>query len=830
MKTNKHRTTNTLCTFGLIGLSSVALADSIPLDRKSVAEFSVQTIPDHSQVELSEVIAVSGSWTLVNSYKGYRTWEAPLPVRLRSLFFEKPPSGMKVIKRRSADQKWDKGKTLKSAGRVSGKHKQDYWSFSAHSIQVRRAVDEGPPPEWAYAVEFPKALQREKELYFSETNSPPSLDTFTRSLQFEDTTRHGLFLSAPTEVSFNLTVPNEAIFETDGILLPPEAADPGRPLQEDVTLQILLKDENEQSHKLYEEQLLEGHYANIRIDLAPFSGQNIDLTIKSVSQDSGLYQHAFLAEPVVKTPKDNPKTVLLLFLDTLRQDHLSLYGYDRPTTPRIDQWSTNASVFNNARSVAPWTLPSARTMMTGTHPERWGKVPNIQSHFAEQGWATVFIAGNIYLSSTFEMAEDWGTHRCVNWPLADVQVERALEFLDTNTDQDRFMMLHFMDMHLPYTEPLSYRYLFAGERPDELKTDGFLRSEVVRAAKKLGKEAKQHVVDRYDNNLRYLDDVVSDFLEQLPEDTIVAIFADHGEEFWDHNDFEHGHTFYDELLKVPFIIKAPDLEPGSYDFPISLLDLAPTIVRAAGLPNMPTADGWAIQDSEHKDFGTRPLAFGRPLYGDDGWASLYGDNKYIVRSGKESMFDLSTDAVEKINILRKGSDPKIGRIALQEALQTEVVPTLRLKLSYKRSGQEATVAAQSGSPIEYAWRGTDPAKRAPMSLQFQDNALSATWEKSPRTSREIFFVPEGDIQESLNEFKASLSIGNTVKDLVPNANLSWPPPLKLNGKSLMTAKVGSRTATLTYTFAPLPPEGYQDIDAFDDEVSAELKALGYLDE
>ena len=52
----------------------------------------------------------------------------------------------------------------------------------------------------------------------------------------------------------------------------------------------------------------------------------------------------------------------------------------------------------------------------------------------------------------------------------------------------------------------------------------------------------------------------------------------------------------------------------------------------------------------------------------------------------------------------------------------------------------------------------------------------------------------------------------------------------MNGKSLMTAKVGSRTATLTYTFAPLPPEGYQDIDAFDDEVSAELKALGYLDE
>ena len=116
----------------------------------------------------------------------------------------------------------------------------------------------------------------------------------------------------------------------------------------------------------------------------------------------------------MRTPTENPKTVLLLFLDTLRQDHLSLYGYDRPTTPRLDEWSKDASVFTNARSVAPWTLPSARTMMTGAHPERWSKAPTVQSHFAEHGWATAFIAGNIYLSSTFEMADGWGTHRCVN--------------------------------------------------------------------------------------------------------------------------------------------------------------------------------------------------------------------------------------------------------------------------------------------------------------------------------------------------------------------------------------------------------------------------------
>ena len=77
-------------------------------------------------------------------------------------------------------------------------------------------------------------------------------------------------------------------------------------------------------------------------------------------------------------------------------------------------------------AVLPPDLALARTMMTGAHPERWSQVPNVQSHFAENGWATAFIAGNIYLSSTLRWPKA-GVHRCVNWPLADVQVERALE-------------------------------------------------------------------------------------------------------------------------------------------------------------------------------------------------------------------------------------------------------------------------------------------------------------------------------------------------------------------------------------------------------------------
>ena len=160
----------------------------------------------------------------------------------------------------------------------------------------------------------------------------------------------------------------------------------------------------------------------------------------------------------------------------------------------------------------------------------------------------------------------------------------------------------------------------------------------------------------------------------------------------------------------------------------------------------------------------------------------------------------------------------------------EVLPTIRIKLNHQRNGKNATVNLQSPTDLLRAWRGTDPAKRSPLELQSEDNLLSATWKSGGRTSREIFLVPEGDVETALNEMEVSLKVGATTKDFVRSESVSWPPIFKMDGRTLMSTKISGRSATLTYTMAPLPPEDYEDIDAFDDEVSAELKALGYIDE
>ena len=98
-----------------------------------------------------------------------------------------------------------------------------------------------------------------------------------------------------------------------------------------------------------------------------------------------------------------------------------------------------------------------------------------------------------------------------------------------------------------------------------------------------GETAKAYVRGRYDNNMRYLDDQLADFLSGLRDNAVVLITSDHGEEFWEHGGFEHGHTLYDELLRVPMILRGPGIKAGRFDAPTSLLDVAPTLAAMMGV-------------------------------------------------------------------------------------------------------------------------------------------------------------------------------------------------------------------------------------------------------
>ena len=815
----------------------------IPLDRRTdlVSEIS---LPTEKPSHVPTYIPITSEWKLVVATPTVRIWENSLPVRPRSLFFRSPPSGMELRQRKSQDQNWKKAKKRTHDQRMSKTQRKNTWAFTSKSLLVRRSPDEGPPQSWEYALSYTKAKDRETSLRIYEeekkTREEQTAQIF-RSQQVEDRTRHGIYLPAPSSIAYKLTVPLNGVLTTDAQIIPPEAADPAKS-SDGVRLKIWI--DQPSNTVLFNEILHSKDQHKLRFDLQKYAGKEIKLHFKSFPVNNASFDYLFLAEPIVYSPQKNPERIIMVFIDTLRADAMSMYGYERQTTPLLDAWAKDAAIFTQARSIAPWTLPSARTMVTGYVPEKWKKVPTIQQQFATNGWSTIFLAGNIYLSSTFGLADDWGEHRCINWPRIDVQIDRAYAYLDEHNDRPVLMMLHIMDMHLPYTEPSSYRYLFAGDPPKEaqdvLLGDTFNRSQVLKAIRKGSKEeqeqTKQYVRDRYDNNLKYIDDALTPFLKNFTNTDRIFIFADHGEEFWDHDDFEHGHTFFDEVIRVPFIAKTPDIDAGVYDHPISLLDLTPTVANSGNV-SIASTEGWPLQELENHDFYSRPQAIGRVLYGDDGWASLYQGEKYITRAGKEESYNLKKDPTETKDISKDNDNILRGRAALSEALDTPVKEGFRLYVNKSRLSKTTTIEITSPSGFENVWQGSDPTQRAKHKIiESEDSTqFEAKWYSKQSRKREVFFVPNIPPQDFIRglsdeESGIKMNISTTKKDAVPakqkyNNLLNWP-----YRKALYKASVGGTTVTLSYAVMPLPKADAESLDAFDDEVSAELKVLGYVEE
>ena len=634
----------------LATVAAALAADGLGLDQLPFAELSVAP---GGPAEVDASVAVDGPFRLVGVAQGVRSYEAPIPIRPRALFFGSAPDGMRLNR---GDLK------LRFAGDAEDAVLPGTWMFSQHSVTVRVKPESPPPRPGEFVLVYPKAQEREASLYRSTSGfaaGPDGDRSFVlRSAQVEDITREGLYLPAPSRAGWDVAVPAGGVLRAQVGILPPEMADGVR--TDGANLVVRVGDE-----VVATTRVREGDFEDLRVPLDKWGGQTVRLSIASEDPNPAR-DHVFVASPQIYVPSENPKRTLVIFIDTLRRDHLGTYGYSRGATPAIDKFANSAVVFDDVRSVAPWTLPSTRAALSGLQPESWASARTLPMRLSEHGWATAAYVGNVYLSSNFDMSDGWTEHGCLNWPYARFEVDRALDFLDRHRDQDSLVMVHFMDLHLPYKEPWSYRGLYEGERPKGL-AEGFTRTPLLNAAKGGKEKIRNYLVSRYDQNLRYVDDEIARLLASVPPDTTVVLFADHGEEFFDHGDLEHGHTLYDELLRVPLIIRAPGLAPRRVPGAVSLLDLTPTVLDMLGLPD-PTLAGHSLAAAARGEddpyLQHRALAFGRPLYGNEAWGSIEDGIKYISRSGKELLFDVRRDAQELHN-LREENDSDGARDAME---------------------------------------------------------------------------------------------------------------------------------------------------------------------
>lgn len=786
-------------------------------------------LPDSSREPVGEQIPVISPWRAVSTTGGVRTWETPLPVRLRSLFFGSPPDDLAVFG--GAEGK----KKLRHAGSGRASATPETWEFGPGSLRVRRPVRLGPPEPGEIRVSYSRAVERERSINYA-TSKMSAEDFIFRSVQVDDTTRHGLLLPAPARAPFSVLVPTGGMLSLDATLLPPEAADV--PPSDGAVLRVLVQRGDEAEVELTRVRL-EGARDEraLRVSLADYAGERIRLSFVTEPGAGATGDYVFLAEPTVYAPQADPPRVVLIFVDTLRRDHLSVYGYTRPTTPNLEALARDAAVFEQARSVAPWTLPSTRTMVTGVVPERWKEVDSLPRRFAEAGWATAFMAGNIYLSSNFEIDRDWGTHRCINWPRADVEIDRALAFLEENHDRPAFVLVHLMDQHLPYKEGLRWRYRFAGERPAVFPSDAFSRTDVTKLGGRIREEERQFLRDRYDNNLAYVDDQLTrlfDALDLKERDTVMLI-ADHGEEFWDHGGFEHGHALYDELLRIPAILLGPGVAAGRYEEPVSMLDVAPTLAEAAGL-SLEGMEGWPLQRladrSRAADFAARPQAFGRPLYGEQLWGGLSAGQKLIIDEGEERLFEVLKDPLEDHAATPAPDQSAAMRAAMSAALGVDVVVAWRLQPVGTTLSRALHAELEVPGGVTHAWVADDPTMKSAATVRVEGQRVSMDWEAGGSRIREIFVVPAGDPAEALATATLSAEDGRGEMRV---AEPRWapgeaPPAPDGKGDTLLSVRTGSTTLNLNYMSTPLPPPDQEGLRGFDPEVAGELKALGYVED
>lgn len=792
--------------------AGMALAgEGIGLADHRFAELTVaRPTPPPATPGAEDAVRVEGPFRLVGVVGGVRSYEAPIPVRPRALFFDSPPQGMRLERGASP---------MRFAGDIEDAGLPDTWDFTADALTVRVRAAAPAPVAGDFLLTYPAALDREDALWRVRDEAPTGLEGdaafVVRSAQVDDVTRRGLYLPAPSTAGWDVAIPAGAVLRFEAGVLPPEMADGTTSDGADVEVRV--------DGELVETVRARVRtFTDVRVPVEKWGGRTVRVTISTADADP-TRDHVFVVAPTVYVPSKNPKRTVLVFVDTLRRDHLGVYGHARGATPIIDRWAQGAVVFDDARSVAPWTLPSSRAALSGMQPEFWADARTLPMRLAAQGWATAAYVGNVYLSSNFDMSGGWGEHGCVNWPYARVEIDRTLDFLERHADQDALVMVHLMDLHLPYKEPRAYRDLYAGERPAGLP-EVFNRNTLMSVARGNQDGVRTYLTARYDQNLRYVDDQVGRLLAATGDDATVVLFADHGEEFFEHGGLEHGHTLYDELLRIPLIVRAPGLAPRRVPTPVSLVDLTPTVLELLGIGD-PELQGRSLAAAARGEADTtltaRPITFGRPLYGNEAWGSVASGLKYVSRSGREMLFELLRDPDES-NDLRPRQDPSAGRAALAAGLGRDVAVGYRLA-PRGRSSNPFRVELHVPGGIAHAWVGDDPTNMSDATIEaLDDETISAAFTSLRGSHREVFVIPKGD----------AVAIAETVTIRLAQRNVSAVPltPRPFDGAGDVLAKVSGQGRTLEVSYTALPlPAGEAAVGA-DDEQDAVLRALGYVED
>ncbi len=441
-----------------------------------------------------------------------------------------------------------------------------------------------------------------------------------------------------------------------------------------------------------------------------------------------------------KPRAEGGKNVVIISLDTTRSDHLSLYGYPKPTTPSLERLASDAAVFSRCIATSAWTLPTHASIFTGLYPSRHGAhlagkwmemrtrlgMPAVAWSLDEEqvtlaeilrarGYSTAAVVANFsYLFRDFGLAQGFSYYSDAPrfmfrrrpaivhlargiWPAFMLKAYRsardinseAFSWLDEHLDNPFLLFVNYMEPHHPWlaeTDGSSW-WQALSRGPSAVDHGNVYTHEF----KVMDADDRSYIQDQYDGEIAEMDRALGELVEGLKrrglyENSLIVVVGDHGELLGEHDSVGHiARMLYDELLWVPLVVKYPrSILKGRFDSAVQQVDIFPTVLAALGLAIPPAIQGEELPVIRHPIIAEQYThGYLVKKYGDrydrDLTAIYLGDKKYIESSkGTKFLFDLANDPREARNLAK--ARPTVVEAAAKElAKWTKSRPALSAK-------------------------------------------------------------------------------------------------------------------------------------------------------
>ena len=378
-----------------------------------------------------------------------------------------------------------------------------------------------------------------------------------------------------------------------------------------------------------------------------------------------------------------PPNVLLIVVDTLRADRLGAYGNGRGLTPFLDSLAKRGTVFRRVVAPSSWTNPSVASLLTSRYQSQHGIVTfasklaasevTLPEVLHDRGYVTGAFTANGLLKAESGFGQGFDEYQSY-WLdevaktkkyHADHLNRQILAWLDARPDEQRrrpaFVYIQYVEPHIPYEPPASALAKLCGDHLPDV--------DLVNALSIFGTVSDDllgQYTDVYDAEVVSLDAEVRNLFAGLQargflDRALVVITADHGDQMMEHQNLGHGKSLHEEEVRIPLIVLAPGQHAGTaLDEVVSLLDVAPTVVDAAGAPVPPTFEGrslgWAFPDAGQGGARDATPVYSQLLAPDDEVkqhperdhaAVVLEHQKLITRNdGGEAFYDLAADPGE----------------------------------------------------------------------------------------------------------------------------------------------------------------------------------------